>query len=154
MDLIEGLPHSFGKNTIFVVVDRLSKYAHFIAISHPYTAMDFAQIFMDNIYKLHGMPQTIVCDRNPVFTSTFWKGLFLHQGTKFNMSSSYHPQTDGQTEVVNRCLENYLRCMTGDRPTHWSKGLPLAEWWYNTTFHASKKLTSFLCSISSAPAHR
>lgn len=76
------------------------------------------QIVMDNIYKLYGMPQTIVCDYDSVFSSTFWKRLFLHQGTKFNMSSSYHPQTDDKTEVVNRCLENYLRCMPGNRPTH------------------------------------
>lgn len=90
MDFIEGLPHSFGKKTIFMVVDRLSKYTYFVAISHPYNVTDFGQIFMDNSYKLHGMPQIIVCDYDSVFTSTFWKGLFLHQGTKYNMSSSYH----------------------------------------------------------------
>lgn len=73
MDFIEGLPSARGKSVIFVVVDRFSKVAHFMAISHPYTAAKVAQVFLDNIYKLHGMPSSIVSDRDPVFTSIFWK---------------------------------------------------------------------------------
>lgn len=92
------------------VVDRLSKYAHFIPLTHPFTASQVAQAFLDTIYKLHGMPKTIVSDRNKVFLSLFWKSLFqlLHV--------SLHYSTDGQTEVVNRTMECYLRCMTGDKP--------------------------------------
>ena len=86
-----------GKTTIFVVVDRLSKYAHFIPISHPYTAVSVAHVFFDNIFKLHGMPCTIVCDKDFAFTSDFWKGMFRLNGISFNFSSAYHPQTDGQT---------------------------------------------------------
>ncbi|KAH9735939.1 hypothetical protein KPL71_017914 [Citrus sinensis] len=143
MDFIEGLPKSHGKKVIMVVVDRLSKYAHFLALAQPYTAKDVAQVFLDNIYKLHGLPKTIISDRDRIFTSHFWRHLFTLQGTQLLMSTSYHPQTDGQTEIVNKCLEQYLRCMTGDKPKEWSKWLPLAEWWYNTSFHFSSKITPF-----------
>ena len=104
MDFIDGLPRSHGKTVIFVIVDRLSKYAHFVALSHPYAAAQVAQAFMDNVYKLHGMPQTIVSDRDRVFISLFWKTLFKLLKTNLHLSTAYHPQTDGQTEVVNRCL--------------------------------------------------
>jgi hypothetical protein len=76
MDFVDGLPNSRGKTMVFVVVDCLSKYAHFVAISHPYTAMSVAQVFFENIFKLNGMPKSIVCDRDPAFTSHFWKELF------------------------------------------------------------------------------
>lgn len=87
MDVIDGLPMSKGKTTILVVVDMLSKYAHFIPLSHPYTAVGVERIFFDNTFKLHGMPRTIVCDRDPTFTSIFWSELFKMNGTDFNYSS-------------------------------------------------------------------
>ncbi|GKB12251.1 retrotransposable element Tf2 [Tanacetum coccineum] len=93
----------------FVIVDRLSKYAYFIPLSHPFNAMDVAQVFLDNINKLDGMPNTIASDRGRVFLCTFWKDLFKLLKVKLHMSTSYHSQADGQTEVVNRCFEYYLR---------------------------------------------
>lgn len=110
-----------------------------------------AQIFLDNVFKLHGMPATIVSDRDVVFTSKFWQELFRLQGTVLALSTAYHPQTDGQTEVVNRCLEGYLRCVAGERPKTWAQWLPLAEWWFNTTFHSSIRLTPYQAVYGQPP---
>ncbi|GKE37349.1 ty3-gypsy retrotransposon protein, partial [Tanacetum coccineum] len=143
MDFIVGLPKSQGKSVIFVVVDRLSKYAHFMALSHPYTASSVAQVFLDTVYKLHGLPSSIVSDRDAIFLSNFWKSLFKLLKVELKMSTAYHPQTDGQTEVVNKCLECFLRCMSGERPKEWVQWLPLAEFWYNTNKHSSINVTPF-----------
>lgn len=151
MDFIEGLPPSAGKHCILVVVDRLSKNAHFLALSHPYTAMEVAQLYLDNIFKLHGMPKDIVSDRDPTFLSEVWKELFRVHGVDLRFSTSYHPQSDGQTEVTNKTLETYLRCMTSDSPHSWSKWLPLAEWWYNTTFHTAIKCTPYEVIYGQSP---
>nr|GFA35570.1 putative mitochondrial protein [Tanacetum cinerariifolium] len=125
IDFIEALPLSQNKSVIFVVVGRLSKYAHFILLSHPYTASHVAQAFLDNVYKLHGLPFTIVSDRDKVFLILFWQSLFKMLKVQLCMSTAYHPQSDGQTEAVNKCVETYLRCMTGERPKEWTKWLPL-----------------------------
>lgn len=143
MDFIEGLPKSQGKEMILVVIDRYTKYSHFFALTHPYSASQIAQVFVDNICKLHGVPCSIVSDRDPLFTSFFWKELFSQLQVKLRFSSAYHPQSDGQSERLNRCLETYLRCMTGHKPTDWSKWLPLAEFWYNTNFHSTIGMTPF-----------
>jgi hypothetical protein len=143
MDFITGLPKSGNKSVIMVVVDRLSKYAHFCALHHPFTASTVAQIFMDQVFKLHGMPNSIVSDRDPTFTSNFWQELFKLQGTQLHLNSAYHPQTDGQTEVVNKCLETYLRCFASEKQHQWAQWLPLAEWWYNTTYHTTTRMTPF-----------
>ncbi|KAH9770474.1 hypothetical protein KPL71_012393 [Citrus sinensis] len=143
LDFIEGLPNSNGKNAILVVVDRLTKYAHFIGVSHPFTAKKIAEVFVDRVARLHGVPCTIVSDRDVVFTSNFWKEFFKLQGTQLKMSSAYHPETDGQTEVVNRSLQQYLRCMVSQHPKQWSSHLPWAEFWYNTTYHSAIGLTPF-----------
>ncbi|PKA48408.1 hypothetical protein AXF42_Ash021618 [Apostasia shenzhenica] len=143
LDFIDGLPKSSGKDTILVVVDKLSKYAHFIAIAHPYSAITIAQAYLDHVYKLHGMPEILISDRDAVFLSKFWQELLKLLKIQQNMSTAYHPQTDGQTEVVNRCLETYLRCMTGEKPREWAKWLSLAEWWYNTNYHSSTQRTPY-----------
>jgi len=109
MDFIDGLPMSNGKTVIRVVVDHFSKAAHFMALSHPYSPLTLAHAYLDNVFKLHECPTFVVSDRDKVFTSDFWKKFFTLQGVELKMSSAYHPHSDGQTEVVNRCLETYLR---------------------------------------------
>lgn len=137
LDFVEGLPKSARHDTILVIIDKFSKYDHFLALAHPYTTASIAQLFVDHIYKLHGLPNVIIFDRDKVFTSAFWQQLFKLTDTTLNMSSSYQPQTDGQTKRLNQCMETYLRCMTQACPTKWSQWLPLAEFWYNTTFHSA-----------------
>ncbi|KAL8103482.1 hypothetical protein AgCh_027899 [Apium graveolens] len=118
-------------------VDRFSKAAHFGALPAHYTASKVAQLFMDIVGKLHSIPKSIVSDRDAIFLSKFWQELFNLQGTSLKMSSSYHPQTDGQTEIVNKCLQHYLRCFVSEETNSWHKFLGLAEWCYNTSFHST-----------------
>jgi IS30 family transposase len=108
MDFIEGLPLSDHANTILVVVDRLTKDAHFLTLKHPYTAATVAKLFLDQIVRLHGVALTIISDRDKVFTSHFSKELLKALGTQLHYNTAYHPQTDGQSERVNQCLEQYL----------------------------------------------
>ena len=121
MDFIDGLPPSRHYDCILVVVDKLSKYAHFIPLKHPYTASKVAELFVDNVYKLHGMPLTLVSDHDPIFTSAFWRALFKETGTQLMMSTAHHQETDGQTERINQSIECYLRCFIRSHPAQWSK---------------------------------
>jgi hypothetical protein len=153
MDFVEGLPRSKGANCILVVVDKMTKYGHFVALSHPFTAKQVAMAFVDNVYKLHSLPEIIVSDRDPIFTSKLWTELFKLCETELAMSSSRHPQTDGQTERVNQCLETYLRCFVHACPHHWRQWLPLAEFWYNTSYHSAIARSPFEALYGHAPRH-
>ena len=137
MDFITGLPPALdsGLDSILVLVDRFSKMAHFIPCSKTITASECADLFMREIFRLHGLPLSIVSDRDKLFTSEFWQCIFDRLGTSLKLSSSYHPQTDGQTERMNRTLEEMLRpyCTNPDRQRHWERYLPLAEFAYNNT---------------------
>jgi hypothetical protein len=115
INFVEGFLRIGGKSVVMTVVDRFAKYAHFIPLGHPYTAVSVAQAFFNNIVKLHGILYSIVSDCDPVFTSMFWKELFTLSGIKVRMSTAFHPQTDGQSEVTNRILGVYLRCLAGDQ---------------------------------------
>ncbi|KAF7144954.1 hypothetical protein RHSIM_Rhsim04G0143300 [Rhododendron simsii] len=114
-------------------------------------AKDVAKVFFDQVFKLHGLPSTIVSDRDVVLTSHFWHELFTLQGCKLCLSTAYHPQTDGQTEILNKCSENYLRSMTGYCPRQWAKWLPLADWWYDTTYHSATKTTPYFAVYGQEP---
>jgi transposase InsO family protein len=103
-----------------VVVDKLTCYAHFIPLRHPFTIAKVALAYMDNVFKLHSLPEIIVSDNDPIFTSRFWKELFSLIGTELCMSSAYHPKTNGQSQRVNQCLEIYLCCFTHACPSRWS----------------------------------
>jgi hypothetical protein len=143
LDFVEALPRVNGKTIILSIVDRFSKYCHFVPLAHPYTAASVAHAFFTDIVRLHGIPQSIISDRDPVFTSTFWKELMRLMGTKLHMTSAFHPQSDGQTEAANRIIVMYLRCFTGDRPRQWLRWLPWAEYTYNTAYQTSLRDTPF-----------
>jgi len=100
-------------------------------------------MYMDKVFKLHGYPSTIPSGKDTVFVSQFWQEFMAMQGIQIQLSSSYRPQTDRQTEVVSRCLETYLRCMCSDSPQRWSKWLPSTEWFYNTSNHTAIKASPF-----------
>lgn len=143
MDFVEGFPKVGGKTVILTVVDRFSKYAHFVPFSHPYTASSVAKAFFENIVRHHGIPCSIVSDRDPIFTSTFWTELFPRAGVKLQMGSAFHPQSDGQSEVTNRIIVMYLRCLAGDRPRTWLQWLPWVEYCYNISFQTALQCSPF-----------
>ena len=110
MDFIVGLPRTQrGYDSIWVIVDRLTKVAHFIPVKTTYNGPRLAQLYMEKIVCLHGVPKKIVSDRGTQFTSHFWQQVHSLLGTKLNFSTTYHPQTDGQTKRINQILEDMLR---------------------------------------------
>jgi transposase InsO family protein len=153
MDFINGLPKSSGYDCIMVVVDKFSRYAHFIPLKHPFTALSVAQAYVKEVYRLHALPVAIVSDRDPVFTSTLWQELFRLTQTELRMSSARHPETDGQTERVNQCLEGFLRCFVSSCQKQWVQWIHLAEFWYNTTLHSVLGKTPFEVLYGHAPRH-
>jgi hypothetical protein len=117
MDFITSLPTSEGKYTLFVIVDWITKYTHLVRISSKSKVIQVTNSYVKSIFKLHGFPKVIASDRDPKFTINFWKELFHQVGTSLIMSTSYHPQTDDQTEVVNKFLEGYLWNFLNDHRT-------------------------------------
>jgi hypothetical protein len=144
MDFIVGLPRTrVGYDSIWVVVDRLTKSAHFIPVKTNYISAVLAELYMSRIVCLHGVPKKIVSDRGTQFTSHFWQQLHEALGTHPNFSSAYHPQTDGQTERTNKILEDMLRACALQDQSGWDMRLPYAEFSYNNSYQASLKISPF-----------
>ena len=126
-------------------------YRHFRPLKHPYTAKTVPEIFVKEIVRLHGFSKSIVSDRDKVFRSHFWRKLFRLTNARLNYNTTYHPQTYGQTEVVNRGVENYLRCFCGEKSREWVRWLHVAEYWYNTTYQRSLGITLFQAVYDRTP---
>jgi hypothetical protein len=144
LDLIVNLPWSGEYNTILVVVDRLSKHASFIPTTSGLTAQGFADLFVEHVASRFGLPDNIIADRDPRWTSDFWTAVAAAIKTKMSLSSSHHPQHNGQTENVNRQLETLLRAYVAEDKTEWSNWLKLLEFSYNSNIHSSIGTTPFL----------
>ena len=144
MDFITSLPKSSKQNdAIMVVVEKLSKSSHFVHVKSTCKEIDIANIFMKEIFRLHGMPRDIVSDRETKFTSIFWKSLMAGFETKLQFRTAYHPQNDGQTERVNQILEDMLRMHVMHQPKKWEDYLSLLEFAYNNSYQESLKMSPF-----------
>ena len=146
MDFIEGLPLSEGFDSILVVVCRLTKAALFIECNTTDNAPKLAQLYLKNVFSKHGVPHDIVSDRGKLFVSKFWESLCKLLSIKSNLSTAYHPETDGQTERVNQVLEQYLRFYINYQQDDWVSLLPLAEFAYNNTPHSATQVSPFFAN--------
>ncbi|MCO5597178.1 hypothetical protein L7F22_051254 [Adiantum nelumboides] len=143
MDFVIGLPTVAGYDSVYVVVDMLTKVAHLIPVKTTYTASNISRVFIKEIFRLHGLPKRIVSDRDAKFTSKFWTSLFQAIGTQLCFSTTYHPQTDGQTERVNQVIEDILRAYCSQERKKWVHYLPLVEYAYNSFDHRSIGMSPF-----------
>ena len=138
MDFVTGLPRSSRqRDAIWVIVDRMTKVAHFLPIRQTDSLESLAQLYISEIVRLHGTPLTIISDRDPRFTSRFWESLQAALGTELRWSTAFHPQTDGQSERTIQTLEDMLRACALDWSHDWEKHLPLVEFAYNNSTHSS-----------------
>ena len=153
MDFVLGLPRTkHGHDSIFVVVDRFSKMAHFIPCHRTDDASHVATLFFREIVRLHGLPRSIVSDRDVKFTSYLWKSLMAKLGIKLKFSTASHPQTDGQTEVVNRSLSTLLRLLVKKNLKDWEECIPHAEFAYNRARHFTMGKSPFMIVYGFEPS--
>jgi hypothetical protein len=144
MDFIVGVPRTqAGYDSIWVIVDHLTKVAHFIPVKMTYSGAKLIELYMSRIVCLHGVPKRIVPDRGSQFTSKFWEKLHESMDTNLNFSSAYHPQIDGQTERTKKILEDMLRACALKYGKSWEKSLPYAEFSYNNSYQASIKMAPY-----------
>ena len=138
MDFMTHLPWTQQKHdSVWVIVDRLTKSAHFLAVRMTFALERFCPLYIREIVKPHGVPVTIVSDRDPRFTTHFWKSFQKAMGTRLTMSTAFHPQTDGQSERTIHELEDMLRACVLDHKGSWEEHLPLVEFTYNNSYQAS-----------------
>src|SRR3954470_12396197 len=137
MDFITGFPRSqYGNNVVFVVIDRFSKVAHFLPVRENITASQLAHLYIARIVTLHGIPLEISSDRGSLFTSRYWKSFMEAFGTRLNLSTAYHPQSQGQVQRVNQVLEDMLRACVLSFGMKWEDALLYAEFSYNNSYQA------------------
>jgi hypothetical protein len=146
MDFITDLPLSDDFDSILVVKDRLTKQAHYIPCHKSIDGSETASLFIREIFRHHGFPKTIVSDRGPQFVSKFWKRLFSLLKVDIRLSTSFHPETDGSSEVTNQILEQYLRIFCNYQQSDWVRLLPLAEFTYNNSVNAVTNMTPFFAN--------
>jgi hypothetical protein len=151
VDFITQLPVSNGHTAICVFVDRFTKMAHFAPTTDTVDAEGTVQLFFEKVFAAHGLPDDVVSDRGVTFTSKFTKTVFKALHIEQNLSTAFHPRTDGQTERVNSILEQYLRCYIDYQQSNWSTLLPLAEFTYNNTVHSSTRTTPFFANFGFHP---
>ena len=144
MDFVVGLPRtSRGVDSIWVIVDRLTKSAHFLPVHTTFSAERLARIYIREVVRLHGVPVSIISDRGSQFTSSFWRAFQEELGTRVHLSTAFHPQTDGQSERTIQVLEDMLRACVMDFGGQWDQFLPLAEFAYNNSYHSSIQMAPF-----------
>ncbi|KAL0381936.1 UNVERIFIED_CONTAM: Transposon Ty3-I Gag-Pol polyprotein [Sesamum latifolium] len=144
MDFVIGLPRTFRKHdAVWVIVDRLTKSAHFLPIRQNDSLDKLAELYVSEIVRLHGIPTSIVFDRDPRFTSHFWRSLHKALGTKLYFSTAFHPQTDGQSERTIQTLEDMMRACVIEFRGNWDDHLPLIEFAYNNSFHSSIRMAPY-----------
>lgn len=152
IDFVSGLPRSNGFNEIMVVVDRLTKRAHFVPTTDTIDAPGAARLFVRDVVRLHGIPGSIVSDRDVRFVSEFWTAMHDNMGSKLLFSTPHHPQTDGQTERVNRILSQLLRSYCFNELSEWSNYLDIVEFAYNNSYQKSIDTTPFIADLGYQPS--
>jgi len=151
MDFITTLPTSNGKDTLWVIIDRLTKMGHFVACQGTMDPEDLADYFLQQVIRPHGLRSSIVSDRGSLFASDFWKRVTEALGISGNLSTAFHPQMDGQTERANATLAQYLQAYCNYQQDEWERLLPIAEFCYNNTQTGTTKITPFFANYGCHP---
>jgi len=151
MDFVTGLPQSKGHDAIWVVVDRLTKQRHLVPCNTTVDARDLADMFLQHVFRLHGLPRTITSGRGPQFASAFWRRLCARLGIEPRLSTAFHPQTDGQTERMNAVMEQYLRSYVNYLQDDWAEWLPIAEFASNNHTSETTEVSPFFANLGYDP---